>query len=40
MCIRQFVMFPGGRVDKNPPAIVPDMGLIPGKGRFCMPRSN
>ena len=27
----------GGEVDKNPPANVGDMGLIPGPGRFHMP---
>ena len=32
--------FPGGPVDKNPPASVGDMGLIPGPGRFYMLWSN
>ena len=32
--------FPGGTVDKNPPANVEDMGLIPGGGRSHMPWSN
>ena len=32
--------FPGGAVDKNPPANAGDMGSIPGSGRSCMPRSN
>ena len=30
--------FPGGSVDKNLPANVGDMTLIPGPGRFHMPR--
>ena len=32
--------YPGGTVDKNPPANGGDMGLIPGPGRFHMPWSN
>ena len=32
--------FPGGTVGKNPLANAGDTGLIPGPGRFCMPRSN
>ena len=32
--------FPGGRVDKNPPASAGDMGSIPSPGRFHMPQSN
>ena len=32
--------FPGGTVDKNPPANAGDMGLIAGMGRSYMPRSN
>jgi len=32
--------FPGGTVDKNPPASVGDMGSIPGPGRFYMLWSN
>ena len=28
--------FPGGAVDKNPPADAGDMGLIPGPGRVHM----
>ena len=29
---------PGGRVDKNPPAMQGDLSLIPGPGRFHMPQ--
>ena len=32
--------FPGGAVVENPPANAGDTGLIPGPGRFRMPRSN
>ena len=32
--------FPGGAVDKNPPANAGDKGSIPGRGRSHMPRSN
>ena len=32
--------FPGGPVDKNPPANSGDMGSIPGPGGFHMPQSN
>ena len=32
--------FPGGAVDRNPPANAGSMGLIPGPGGFYMPRSN
>ena len=32
--------FPGGTVDKNPPANAGDMGSIPGLGRSHMPWSN
>ena len=32
--------FPGGTVDKNPPGNEGDTGLIPGPGRFHMPRCN
>ena len=32
--------FPCGAVDRNPPANAGDTGLIPGPGRFHMPRSN
>ena len=32
--------FPGGPVVKNPSASAEDMGLIPGRGRFDMPRGN
>ena len=32
--------FPGGTVDKKPPANAGDMGLIPGPGIFHTPRSN
>ena len=31
--------FPGGAVDKNPPANAEDMGSIPGLGRSHMPQS-
>ena len=31
--------FPGGIVDRSPPANTGDMGLIPGPGRFHMPQS-
>ena len=34
------VSYPGGTVDKNPPANGGDMDLIPGPGRFHMPWSN
>ena len=36
----QHMGFPSGSVVKNPPANAGDMGLIPGRGRFHMPRSN
>ena len=29
--------FPGGPLDKNPPAKAGDVGLIPGPGRYHMP---
>ena len=32
--------FPGDAMDRNLPANAGDMGLIPGLGRFHMPRSN
>ena len=32
--------FPGGAVDKNPPANAGDMGSILGPGRSHMPQSN
>ena len=32
--------FPGGAVDKNPPANAGDMGSIPGLGGFHMPQNN
>ena len=32
--------FPGGTVDKNPPANAGDVGSSPGPGRSYMPRSN
>ena len=32
--------FPGGTVDKNPPANAEDMGSIPGLGRSHMPQSS
>ena len=32
--------FPGGRVDKNPPANAGDTGWIAGLGRFPMPWGN
>ena len=31
---------PGGTVDRNPPAIAGDMGLIPGLGRFHVLQGN
>ena len=31
--------FPGGAVDRNPPANAGDTGSIPGLGRFPMPRN-
>ena len=33
----QLLNFPGGSVDKNPPANAGDMGSIPGPGRSHMP---
>ena len=32
--------FPGGTVEKNPPANAGDMGSIPGWGRFPMPQGS
>ena len=32
--------FPGGAVDKNPPANAGDTGSSPGPGRSHMPQSN
>ena len=32
--------FPGGTVDKNPPANAGDLGSIPGPRRFYMLRGN
>ena len=32
--------FPGGTVDRNPPASAGDTGSICGPGRFHMPQSN
>ena len=32
--------YPGSTVEKNLPANAGDTGLIPGPGRFHMPRSN
>ena len=32
--------FPGGAVDRNPPANAKDMGSIPGLGRLHMPWSS
>ena len=32
--------FPGGAVDKHPSANAGHIGLIPGLGRFHLPRSN
>ena len=32
--------FPGGPVVKYPPANAGDTGLVPGPGRFHMPRGN
>ena len=37
---RQAEHFPGGSVDKNPPAKAGDTGLIPRPGRFHMLRAN
>ena len=37
---KEVVGFPGGAVDKNPPANAGDAGSIPGLGRSHMPRSN
>ena len=34
------VDFPGGTVDRNPPAKAEDMGSVPGLGRFHMLQSN
>ena len=35
--IKEVLDFPGGTVDKNPPANAEDMGGIPDPGRFHMP---
>ena len=35
-----FLNFPGGAVDKNPPANAGDMGLIPGLGLSHMPQGS
>jgi len=32
--------FPGGMVDRNPPANLGDMGSIPGLDRFHIPPTN
>ena len=32
--------FPGGALDKNPPAKAEDVGLIPNPGRSHVPQSN
>ena len=32
--------FPGGTEDRSPPANAENPGLIPGPGRFYLPRSN
>ena len=37
---RNFMDFPVGSVVKNPPANAAGTGLIPGLGRFHMPRDN
>ena len=37
---RQAEDFPGGGVDKNPPAGAGDIGLIAGPGTFHVPRSH
>ena len=36
---RELEHFPGGTMDKNPPANAGDTGLSPGLGRFHMPRA-
>ena len=38
--LRKGLDFPGGTVDKNPPANEGDMSLIPGPGRSHMPHSD
>ena len=38
--IKNFADFPGGTVDKNPPAAAGDTGSIPAPGRFHMPWGN
>ena len=37
---KNFLGFPGGTVDRNPPANAGDMGLIHGPGRFHTLQSN
>jgi len=41
-CVQKNIRWdvPSGTVGKNPPANAGNMGLIPGLGRFHMPRSN
>ena len=39
-CSLNFLNFPGGAVDKNPPANAGDMGLIPGLGLSHMPQGS
>ena len=36
----KFLDFPGGTVDKNPPANAGDMGLAPGLRRFHISQNN
>ena len=38
--LKEYRGFPGGAVDKNPPANAGDTGSSPGLGRSHMPRSN
>ena len=40
MISKSFRDFLGDAMDRNLPANAGDMGLIPGLGRFHMPRSN
>ena len=41
ICVKNLVEdFPGGSVDKNPPANTGDTGFIPGPGRSHMPLNN
>ena len=41
ICVKNLVEdFPGGSVDKNPPANTGDTGSVPALGRSHMPRTN